>query len=86
MQISVETRTRGHAAWQRIVDSGGRVTVLLDGVQQLHCLMADEKAGQVKRFVTDGNGRLIEDEKTGDVATELVSGTVEIQISGASAG
>jgi hypothetical protein len=83
MRISVEKRTRGHAAWQRTVDAGERVTVLLDSVVQMHCLMADDKAGEVKRFVTDARGQIVEDEKTGDALTEVVSGAVSIIIAGA---
>ena len=82
MRISVETRTRGHAAWQRIVDAGGRVTVTLDGVVQLHCLMADDKTGEVKRLVVDARGQPIEDEAAGDPITELVTGAVSINIAG----
>lgn len=83
MRISVETRTRGHAAWQRIVDAGGRITVTLDGIAQLNCLMADDKAGEVKRLVVDARGQPIEDEATGDPVTELVTGAVSITIAGA---
>lgn len=81
MRISVEKRTRGFAAWQRTVDAGARVTVLLDGVVQMHCLMADDKTGEIKRQVADARGQLIEDPKTGDVSTELVTGKVTIIVS-----
>ncbi|WP_313522506.1 hypothetical protein [Shinella sp.] len=83
MRISVEKRTRGYAAWQRTVDAGERVTVTFDGVVQLHCLMADDKTGEIKRLVVDARGQPIEDEATGDPITELVTGAVSITIAGA---
>lgn len=82
MRISVERGSRGFAAWQRIADAGGRVLVLLDGVQQRHCLMVDEKSGEVKRLVTDERGHVVEDGETGDAETELVTGKVEITVLG----
>ncbi|MCR6502606.1 hypothetical protein MUO32_26620 [Shinella sp. CPCC 101442] len=82
MRISVEKRTRGFAAWQRTVDAGRRVTVLLDGVVQLHCLMADSATGEIKRQVINAFGEIVEDPETGDVVTELVTGSVSITIVG----
>lgn len=84
MRISVERGSRGFAAWQRIVDAGGRAIVSLDGVQQRHCLMADDKIGEVKRLVTGENGHVVEDPETGDAKAETVTGKVEITVLGVS--
>lgn len=80
MRISVEKRTKGNATWQRLQADGSRITVLLDGVLQMHCLMADDKTGEIKRYIANQHGDIVEDEATGEMKTELVTGKVEIRI------
>ena len=76
MRISVYESDPGYALYKRLRDSGVIVRVSVDGVQQVHCLMADTDLGVIIRNKVTPEGFLwVEDDSLVD---EIVTGKVEI--------
>lgn len=80
MRLSVDKNDDGHVEWCKLTGDGKRVRVLLDGVDQKHCLMADEDAGEVRRCVVTDAGNIAVDYVAGEFLHETVKGKVQIVI------
>lgn len=77
MRISIEENDPGFQRWAE-VNSRYAVGVSLDGVELSKVLTADEITGEVKRYVTDGDGQLVL--KGDEAATETLQGFVKIHL------
>lgn len=79
LRIAVEPGQPGHDAWCELKSYGSKIEVWLDGVQQSYALVADEAKGYVRRYVTNKNGEVAEDDN-GDLMQEDVFGAVSIVV------
>jgi len=61
MRLSVDSRDPGYQAWAALGPQGSRVRVLVNGVEQTHCITADEELGYALVYETDAEGRLAHD-------------------------
>jgi hypothetical protein len=82
MRLSSDKNDPGYALWRKITDSGKRVRVYLDGVEQdaANATVADERNGYITRAVLDGDGELTLNETKTEVLRETVRGAVRIDI------
>lgn len=80
MRVSVRTSDRGYAAYMNLRLMGYSCLVFLDDKPVSYCLMADEEMGEVERTVLNSAGRPVVDRGTDTVLTEVVRGTVRIEL------
>lgn len=76
MRLSSDKDDPGYEAW---VKAGRRARVWLDGVEQEHCVVADDAEGLVVRHKLDEQGRRVLDRAKNQVVTEEVRGVVHIE-------
>ena len=80
MRVSSIEGDAGHARWREAIESGKRVEVYLDGIEQKYCSIADTELGIVRRCVLDGEGKLQCNPASPDeIWTEDVSGAVTVE-------
>ena len=78
MRISVDESDPGHALYKRLRDSGVIIRVSVDGVQQMHCLMADDELGTVIRYKAVAEGLLVVEDDS--LVDEIITGKVEFTL------
>lgn len=76
IRMSSDKDDPGYRAWCIAMGDGKRPKVLLDGVPQKHCTMADEARGEVKRAVLTPSGNIAKGYD--DFLEEIVHGDVRI--------
>jgi len=80
MRFASDAADPGYEAWQKALLSGRNPKILLDGVEQKHCTMADDDLGLVTRCVLDPFGRSQSNpDNREEVWMETVSGLVEFE-------
>lgn len=57
---------------------GRRWRILLNGIEQRHVMMADDRAGEILKCQLDERGKIFVDPAANEIATELIKGRVEI--------
>ncbi|RVQ20089.1 hypothetical protein [Sinorhizobium meliloti] len=80
MRLSSDKDDPGYRDWCIVRSDMKTIKVFLDGVEQNRCEMADDEAGEIRRFVTTPQGNLATDMIRGEFLTEVVKGKVEIRI------
>lgn len=71
----------GTPEWRALRTPDKKVGVFLNGEEQSDVIMADEEAGELRRFVRGKDGRLQRDPSDPEVLmTEVVRGTVKIVV------
>jgi hypothetical protein len=77
VRLSTVPDDPGFAAWQETRDRHPRI--ILDGVEQSHCTVADEELGTITRCVLNAAGKIQADpHKPDEIWMEQVTGKVEI--------
>lgn len=79
-RVSIVKGDPGERLYGCICADGGRVRVLLDGIEQPRALTADESLGFVDRLITSPGGNVAFNRATGELLEERVYGQVKIEV------
>ena len=75
MRISTDESQEGYKTFRAAKDAGVRIRVMLDGVEQKYCFMADTRERIVERAVLNEVGEVqVDPENPDQILTEIVSG------------
>jgi hypothetical protein len=74
MRLSADRKS---VDWHPVANS---VKVFLDGVEQTHCITADEERGNIIQYARDEDGKILMAENGEDALTVCIHGAVRIEV------